>query len=335
MNTSRLDMPVLNMISYPTPLEEMPRLRQALRMKPRLFIKRDDLTQVGLGGNKTRKLDYVMADAKEKGADTVITWGGAQSNHCRQTLCYARRLNMDCHLVLNGRPDLKRQGNLFLFDIFGAALHFQPEEDRCMADCLELAKELKGKGKKPYVIGIGASSPLGSLGYIRCARELSEQAAALSIHITDLFCATGSGGTQAGLEIGRRLYLPGCRVHGVSVGTKKERQRDKVAKLIQDTIGYFALDMKVAPEELRIYDEYIGMGYAVPSKAGNEAIQLTGRTEAVLLDPVYTGKAMAGLMDQLERGALTDADAVVFLHTGGGPAIFNFVDTFQLEEEEA
>lgn len=321
--------PKLCKLSYPTPFHELENLRYKLGIKPRIFIKRDDCTEVGLGGNKNRKLDYVMYDAVKQKADTIITWGGLQSNHCRQTLAFSKILNMDCHLVLNGEPQEKHQGNLFVFDMFGAKLHYEKEESKCPDVCRNLEIELKKAGKNPYIVPIGASLPLGSLGYVDSAKEIAEQSAAAGIKVGHIFVATGSAGTQAGLEVGSKLYIPECKIHGITVSRYRNAQQKMVSTLSNELAEFIGEKMNFKTEDICVHDEYFGGQYAVPTKAGNEAIKLVGNTEAILLDPVYTGKAMSGMIDLLKKGALDDAEAVVFVHTGGYPAIFNFVESFK------
>jgi D-cysteine desulfhydrase family pyridoxal phosphate-dependent enzyme len=318
----------LGFLRYPTPFEELHNLRRAVNAKPRLFIKRDDLTEIGLGGNKNRKLDYVMQDALDSGADTIITSGGKQSNHCRQALAYAVRLGLECHLFLDGTDDAPHQGNLFVFDIFGAKLHFAEGDDALSDGIDSLAAELVSRGKKPYVIQFAASSPLGALGYVDSVGEIAEQAAACNAEIGHIFLATGSGGTQAGAEVGARLYLPDAKIHGVSVSRKRDDQAPKIARLAAETASFIETDFLFDESEIIIHDEYYGGQYGLPTQAGNDAIKLLGRTEAILTDPVYTGKALSALLDLLARGALDDGRDVVFLHTGGSPAIFNFTESF-------
>lgn len=324
--------PRLNLFQRPTPLHELVNLRKSTGVRPRIFVKRDDLTGAGLGGNKNRKLDFVMAEALAQGADTIITWAGVQSNHCRQTLAIARQLGMDCHLFLSGAEPPIKQGNLLYFGILGAHLHFFPEGEGMLEAIDPLVAELRGLGKKPFVIPIGASTPLGALGYVESAGEAIEQGRALGVEFGHAFVATGSSGTQAGIEIGAREGCPSMRVHGVSVSRDKESQKASVADLTNQTYRFLGLDESVQASDIIVHDEYYGGKYAVPTKAGNEAIYLLGRTEGILLDPVYTGKAMSGMLDLLKKGRLDDAEAVLFFHTGGHPAVFAYAADFQGEE---
>ena len=328
MQTSELNR--VGFLHLPTPLERLNRLPEAIRTECPLFVKRDDTTTVGLGGNKTRKLEYVAADALKMGADTLITWGGIQSNHCRQTAAYAAKLGLACHLVLNGKPSPEYQGNVLLFDLFGAELHFEEDEDACPDACLKLAQTLKDQGRRPYYIGIGASSPLGVLGYVDCAREIQVQAAEEKAEITDVFLPTGTGGTQAGLILG--FHGTAVRVHGISVSSDVEKQKGKLRRVLTQTCEAFPGQFAWNEEELLVDDRFIGAGYAIPSEQGNAAIRLLGRTEALTLDPVYTGKAMAGMLDWLASQESRQAKGVVFVHTGGSPAIFRFADDMKASD---
>jgi len=306
----------------------MARLRKDLGVKPRLFIKRDDLTDMGLGGNKNRKLEYVIKQALMEGADTIITWGGLQSNHCRQTLAYCCRLGLACHLVLSGSPQEKPQGNLLLFHIMGAQTHFQPKGTPGEAACQQLMKDLRKQGKRPFYIPLGASTPLGSLGYVEAVAEMARQAKELDVEIRHLYLASGSAGTQAGALVGARLHLPECQVHGVSVMRKQEELVPQVLALAGEVVDLLGAGLQIREDEVLVHDEYIGDGYAVPSQEGLDAIRRLAQQEGVLLDPVYTGKAMACMIAHLQSGALNGASAVAFLHTGGSPALFAYADSF-------
>ncbi len=319
----------LNMFSRPTPLHELPRLQEALGCKPRIFIKRDDLTQSGLGGNKNRKLDFVMAKAQSDGADTIITWAGVQSNHCRQTLAAAKHLGMECHLILGGEEPPARQGNLLYFTILKANLHFVPDNDDLDKVAQGLADDLRKRGRKPFIVPIGASTPLGALGYVESAKEAIEQGKDLGVRFGHAFVATGSAGTQAGIVVEAREACPAMKIHGVSVSRDSAQQQESVANLVNETYGLLGINERVTSDDIIVHDQYYGGQYAVPTEAGNEAIRLVAETEGVLLDPVYTGKAMSGMIDMLRKGELDDSEAVLFFHTGGYPAIFAFADYFQ------
>lgn len=318
------ELPRVGFLHLPTPLEAMTRLRSAVEAPCPLFVKRDDTTTVGLGGNKTRKLEYVAAQAAAEGADVLITTGGVQSNHCRQTAAYAARMGMACHLVLSGSPDAAHQGNVLLFDLYGATLHFQPDEDQCEADCLALAERLRAEGKRPHYICAGASTALGAAAYADCARELLAQADAQGIRLSDVFLPTGTGGTQAGLILG--FHGTGVRVHGISVSADVEKMKGRLRRICRETCGRFPGVFDWSEEELLVDSDFVGPGYAIPDPRGNAAIRLLGRTEALTLDPVYTGKAMAGMLAWLRTPESAQATGVVFLHTGGSPAIFSYAE---------
>ena len=312
---------------FPTPLEEMIGLEKELKTDKRLFFKRDDTTIVGLGGNKNRKLEYVMAEARQQGADTIVTWAGLQSNHCRQTLSYAVKMGMECHLVLNGEESNDVQGNLLIFKIFGAHLHYEPDEELCDQRCRELAMELDKQGKKTYYVPIGASFSLGSVPYIECAREIGEQLKTLGLVADHIYLASGSAGTHTGLLVGAKRYLGSCQVHGAAVSRSETEQKamvmDQSARLI-DYLGW--TDFELTAEDIFINDRHLGEGYAIPSEDGVNAMLRVGRSEAILLDPVYTGKAMACLIEELPLLKTRDNGVVIFLHSGGWPAVFKFND---------
>ncbi|HOA71419.1 MAG: D-cysteine desulfhydrase family protein [Bacillota bacterium] len=319
----------LGLFQRPTPLEELPRLQQALGCKPRIFVKRDDLTQSGLGGNKNRKLDFLMADALAQDSDVIITLGGVQSNHCRQTAAVATKLGLECHLILQGEEPAVRQGNLLYNTILGVNIHFVPEDGDMNQAAQDLVAELKEQGRKPYLIPVGGSTPLGALGYVESTMEVIEQAKELGVSFGHAFLATGSAGTQAGAEVASRELYPAMKIHGVSVSRDSEPQKKSVAEMTNRVYALLGIEKTVTPDDIIVHDEYYGEKYAVPTQAGNDAIRLVAQTEAILLDPVYTGKAMSGMLDLLRKGQLDDAEAVLFFHTGGYPAVFAFAEYFQ------
>ncbi len=312
---------------FPTPLTEMTRLEKELQTDKRLFFKRDDTTVVGLGGNKNRKLEYVMEDAKQNGSDTIITWAGLQSNHCRQTLAYAVKMGLECHLVLNGEESNDVQGNLLIFKIFGAHLHYEPVEELCDQRCKDLASELTKQGKKPYYVPIGASFPLGSIAYVDCAKEIGEQLKELGLVADHIFLASGSGGTHTGLLVGAKRHLGSCQVHGIAVSRSEAEQKAKILEQSTELISLLGWrDFEITAADVMINDRHLGDGYAIPTEDGMKAMIRVGRSEALLLDPVYTGKAMAGLIEELPFLNTRENGVIVFLHTGGWPAVFKFND---------
>lgn len=317
-------LPRIGYLHLPTPLECLDNLAGAVGAPCPLLVKRDDTTTVGLGGNKTRKLEYVCAQAKAEGADVLITTGGVQSNHCRQTAAYAAKLGMACHLVLSGEADCAHQGNVLLFDLYGAQLHFQPDEDQCDADCRALVEQLRSEGLHPHYIVAGASTAYGAAAYAECADEIMSQAADAGVQISDVFLPTGTGGTQSGLILG--FHGSGVRVHGVSVSADEAKMKGRLRRICAETCAAFPGRYAWAESDLLVTDRFVGPGYAIPDDRGNAAIRLLGRTEALTLDPVYTGKAMAGMLDWLRSPDAADATGVVFLHTGGSPAIFSYAD---------
>lgn len=315
-------------LKTPTAFHELNNLKKELDTSQKIYIKRDDCTEIGLGGNKSRKLEYLLYDAIDKKSDTIITVGGKQSNHCRQTLAYANKLGLETHLILDGVEEENPQGNLFLFGIMGANIHYVEDENETLHYAEKLEKKLINEGKKPYFIPVGASVPIGSVAYIESLKEIKTQSEEIGINIDHIFVATGSAGTQAGLEVGKKLFLKDTKIHGVSVSRKRELQQVLVSDLANNVSEFLKLNLKFKPEEIIVHDEYYGGKYAVPTKKGNEAIKLIAKTEGIILDPVYTGKAMSGLIDLLQKQYFKNNENICFIHTGGSPAIFNFTKSF-------
>lgn len=313
-----------------TPIEHLPHLSKYLG-GPNIYVKRDDLLGLTAGGNKTRKLEFVIADALSKGADTVITTGAIQSNHCRLTLSAAVREGLKCRLLLEerveGSYDDKALGNNFLFKLLGAErIVVVPTGTDLMAKMEEMAKEVSQEGGKPYVISGGASNPLGALGYVSCAQEISRQAFDLAIPIDHVVCASGSGGTHAGLVTGFVGNQDEIRVTGISVRAEREKQEAWVLELANKTTALIGSNRSISPEAVVVRDEFVGPGYSLPTKEMVNAVQLFARTEGILLDPVYTGKAAAGLIGLTEEKVFGKNSNVLFLHTGGSPALYAYAD---------
>ncbi len=317
----------------PTPFEEMPTLAAELG-GPRLFVKRDDQTGLAFGGNKARKLDFILADAVAKGSDSVITWAGVQSNWARMTAAGSRRLGMDPILVLARREDQEvapADGNLLLDRILGADVRIiEPGGDR-EATVTEIAAAERAAGRTPYVVSVGGSRtggdmvlPLGSVAYANGFREMLEQAREAGATITHVVHASGSGSTQAGLVVAAKMLAPEVKVIGISTGGSKAPSEANVLAIARETVEAMGLDLEVGPSDVVVHDEYVGEGYGILNEDVVETIALTARTEGILLDPVYTGKAMAGLFDMARNGAFSPTDTVVFLHTGGTPALFPY-----------
>lgn len=316
----------------PTPLEELPRLTRALG-GPRLFIKRDDQTGLATGGNKTRKLEYLIGEALAQKAEVVITQGATQSNHARQTAAAAARLGLACEILLENRTgstelDYLNSGNVLLDRLLGATLQRYPAGTDMDAAMAARADELRAQGKRPYVIPGGGSNPVGALGYVTAALELVEQANNAGLDIRLLVTATGSTGTQAGLVAGLQGCRSGIPVLGICVRTPRAIQEEKVHALAQRTAELLGVPNAVAREQVVANSDYVGAGYGVPTEGMFDALELVARTEGILLDPVYSGKAMAGLIDLVRRGQFRRDDDVVFLHTGGTAGLFGYVHAF-------
>ena len=316
----------------PTPLEPLPNLTKLLG-GPQLYIKRDDCTGLSSGGNKTRKLEFLMADALQKGADTVITQGAIQSNHARQTAAAAAKLGMKCQILLENRtgsqsPDYCGSGNVLLDHIHGAPTRNFPAGTDMNAAMEVVAEEVRSKGGKPYIIVGGGSNPIGALGYVNCALELVAQANDMSLRIDHLVHATGSAGTQAGLVAG----LEGLRSHipvlGIGVRAARPLQEENVYKLACATADLLGMTGAVARDRVVANTDYVGPGYGKPTDAMIEAINLLARVEGILLDPVYSGKGMSGLIDLIRKGHFKASENVVFLHTGGSVGLFGYNDLF-------
>jgi L-cysteate sulfo-lyase len=321
--------PRIRITHAPTPLEPMRRLT-ALLGGPDLWIKRDDCTGLASGGNKTRKLEYLMADALAKGADTIITQGATQSNHARQTAAIAAKLGLRCHLILEDRTgyrhdDYRNSGNVFLDRLLGAQFSEVPagtDMDQAME---ALAARLNDDGRRPYVVPGGGSNAVGALGYVTCALELAGQANNAGLAIDCLVTATGSAGTQAGLVAGMEGGRTGIPVLGIGVRAPKLAQEEKVFQLAVQTAELLGVAGAVRREAVVANCDYVGEGYGVPTPGMIEAVTLVARTEGILLDPVYSGKAMAGLIDLVRRGELRKGQNVVFLHTGGAVGLYGYL----------
>jgi L-cysteate sulfo-lyase len=316
----------------PTPLEPMKNLSKLLG-GPNLWIKRDDCTGLATGGNKTRKLEYLMAEAVAQGADTVITQGATQSNHARQTVAAACKLGMQSHILLEDRTgytraEYKKSGNVFLDTLMGASISEVPADTDMNAAMERLAGELRAKGRKPYVIPGGGSNAVGALGYVTCALELAQQANDMGLVIDALVHATGSAGTQAGLVVGMHGARTQIPVLGIGVRAPKPAQEQRVFDLACQTAELIGVKGAVAREDVVANCDYVGPGYGLPTPGMVEAVRLLARHEGILLDPVYSGKGMAGLIDLVRKGHFKKTDNVVFLHTGGAVALYGYTEAF-------
>lgn len=310
----------------PTPLDDAPRLSQALG-GPELLIKRDDLTGLGLGGNKLRKLEFLLADALRKGADTIVTTAAAQSNMCRQTAAAARKLGLDVVLILRGTEREAVQGNLLLDRVFGAQIHFieitDPYSDVSTQKMRAVADDLTRAGKHPYIIDLRTiSAALAALGYVAGGLELHRQLLERSIAPSHIFVATGSGGTHAGLLLASEMLGRDWRIQGISVQRPADEMRGRVAQKVAEAADLLAWKTAITPDTILIDDGYIGPAYGVTTPAGVEAMALAGRTEGLVMDPTYSGKSFAGLIGHIRQKRVGVGDTIVFIHTGGAPGLF-------------
>jgi len=309
--------PRLRFAHLPTPVEAMPHLSAAFK-GPHLLIKRDDQTGLAFGGNKTRKLEYLLAAAREQGANILITAGAVQSNHCRQTVAAAARFGLDCILVLFGDPPDPPDGNHLLHYLLGAEIVFT-ERDKVEDELENVFQSAHSAGRKPYLIPYGGSNPTGAMGYVNAMLELAEQ----DIDPDWIVFPSSSGGTQAGMLVGARLTgFPG-KILGISVDEPADDLTALVAELATATAAYIGKDWAFKASDVLVNDDYTGEGYAVMGAPEIEAIRLFATLEAQLLDPVYTGRAAAGLIDLIRQGNFDDTDTVLFWHTGGSPALFS------------
>ncbi|MFL5296873.1 MAG: D-cysteine desulfhydrase [Phenylobacterium sp.] len=316
----------------PTPLEPLPRLTQALATSPgggpELWIKRDDCTGLAGGGNKTRKLEYLLGDALANDADTLVTQGATQSNHVRQTAAAAARFGLACEIILEDRTgsnatDYTQSGNVLLDELMGAAIRRVPGGTDMNAALAEVAAEVAERGGRPYVIPGGGSNVIGALGYVECALELVSQANEIGLEIDRIVTATGSAGTHAGLVAGLAVMGADIPVLGIGVRAPKEAQEANVFKLAQETADLLGHKDRVTRDLVVADCDYVGAGYGLVDDAVIEALKLAARTDAILLDPVYTGKAMKGLIALAQAGRF-DGETVVFLHTGGAQGLFGY-----------
>ncbi len=317
-----------------TPIESLPNFSKALGGNVNIYIKRDDLLPGCAGGNKTRKLDFCIADALEQGADTLITCGAVQSNHARLTLSWAVHEGLDCHLVLEervkGSYDPDASGNNFLFKLLGASSITVVPGGSPMLEAMEsVAQKLREQGKKPYVIPGGASNSIGALGYAACAQECMGQLFHMGLNIHTMVVPSGSAGTHAGIVTGMYGNNTNIPVLGMNVSRPKGVQEELVHKLVKETAERIGLMQDIPDSAVTCFGEYVGPGYSLPTESMVEAVQLLACTEAILLDPVYSGKAMSGLIDQVREGTFPRGSNVLFLHTGGSPALYAYTDTFR------
>lgn len=319
--------PRFSLCHQPTPIEPMTRLGAELG-GPNLYIKRDDCTGLATGGNKTRKLEYLVGDAIAHNADMLVTQGAVQSNHVRQTAAAACKVGMKCHALLERRvpgktASYEETGNVFLDKVFGATIEFRPDGLDMNAEAEAVAEKLKGEGHRPYFIPGGGSNPIGALGYVSCALEIAEQERESGIYFDWLVMGTGSTGTQAGLIAGFQASARELPVMGISVRQPHDRQVAAVHRLTNATLEKLEAS-GVAVSKVHVDDGYVGDGYGIPADSTLEAISTTALLEGILLDPVYSAKGMAGLIGLIRQGFFKPTDNVLFLHTGGSAALFAY-----------
>jgi len=310
-------MPRVRLANLPTPVETLPRLSAALN-GPVISIKRDDLTGgLGFSGNKTRKLEFVYAEALANSAKTLITVGSVQSNHCRQTAALAARFGLDCILVLFGRDPDEKDGNLLLDSLFGASVVWTGRE-QYKETLQQVFDQAWTDGKRPYLIPLGASNAVGTLGYVYAMKEFIEQ----GLDVDTIILASSSCGTQAGLVLGARMFGFKGEILGISIDHPAEKMRSRIAALATEASERIGQKIIFDPDEVKVNDDFIGPGYAVMTDLEKNAIELFARKEAILLDPVYTGRAAGGMIDHINRKILHQGQHILFWHTGGVPALF-------------
>ena len=335
MHLSRF--PRLRLAHLPTPLEYLKRLSEELG-GPEIWIKRDDCTGLSTGGNKTRKLEFLMAEAQIQGADTAMTQGAVQSNHVRQTSAFAAKLGMKCHVLLEDRTgytddNYNHNGNVFIDLLHGATYEKRGPGLDMNAEMEVVADKLRDAGSNVYTIVGGGSNATGALGYVDCAFELLHQANDKDLVLDHIVHATGSTGTQAGLIVGLKAMNANIPLLGISVRAPKETQEENVYKLAVETASKLGCDGVVNRDDIVANSDYVGKGYGFPTEAGIEAIKMFAELEGILLDPVYSSKGAAGLIDLIRKGSFKKSDRVVFIHTGGSASLFGYTKHFDFADK--
>jgi D-cysteine desulfhydrase len=311
-----------------TPIEKLPRFTQALG-GPNIYIKRDDLLGLTSGGNKTRKLEFLVADALAQKADTLITCGAPQSNHARLTLAAAVKEGLKCQLVIEERVsksyNLEASGNNFLYRLLGVEkIKVVPGGSDMMKEMQALADKVASDGRKAYIIPGGGSNVIGATGYVACAEEILSQAFDMGLNIHHVVTASGSAGTHAGLLTGFYGCNSNIPITGINVSRKKDVQEALVHKLVLQTATHVGIKQEIPKTAVNCFDDYVGAGYSLPTKGMVEAVKLLAQTESILLDPVYSGKAMDGLIDLVKKGHFKKGENILFIHTGGSPALYAY-----------
>ena len=317
-----------------TPLELLPRLTEALD-GPEIWIKRDDCTGLSTGGNKTRKLEFLMADAISNDADVVLTQGATQSNHARQTAAAAAKLGLKCHILLEDRTGMndlsyRENGNVLLNNLHGASMEHRGPGLDMNSEMEAVAEKFRKDGSTAYTIPGGGSNPVGALGYANCAQELILQSTEMGHAFDHIIHATGSAGTQAGLIVGLKALNAQIPLLGIGVRAPKNKQEENVYKLAVETAKKLGCEGIVSPKDVVANCDYVGPGYGLPAKSTLEAIDIFARLEGILLDPVYSGKGAAGLIDLVRRKYFKRGERVIFIHTGGAIALAGYLDSFKI-----
>jgi L-cysteate sulfo-lyase len=320
--------PRVRLFPAPTPLERLDNLTKALG-GPEIWIKRDDCTVVATGGNKVRKLEWLIGEAREQGASHIVTQGAVQSNHVRQTAAVARKFGMACTALLEHRIDTNDRdylgsGNVLLDKLFGCRIEYRPGGIDMNAEAEKKGEELRAAGEKAYVIPGGGSNRVGALGYVSCAQELMQQVDEMGLKIDRIVTATGSAGTHAGLVVGLEGTNANIPVLGIGVRLPRDRQEANVHRLAEATADYVGMKGGIRRETIVANCDYVGEGYGIPTRGMGEAVKMLAQEEGILLDPVYSGKAMAGMIDLIRKRELKAGERVVFLHTGGAVGLFGY-----------
>lgn len=318
-------LPCYSLAQLPTPIQSLPALTRALG-GPELLIKRDDQTGLAFGGNKTRKLEFLVGQALAQGADTLVTAGAAQSNHCRQTAAAAAKAGLKCELLLNGKKPELPVGNLLLNELLGATEHWI-ERPQLPAKLRELPEQLRTQGCKPYVIPVGGSNGVGATGYVLAMLELADQLRASGQSVDHIMFGSVSGGTQAGMVLGARITGFAGQLHGLSIDKNEpelDAYEEEVTQIANECADYIGSDVRLTKDDIKVIYGYMGEGYGIVGNLEREAIRLMARHEGILLDPVYAGRAFGALVDSIRKEVFKRGETVLFWHTGGAPALFAY-----------
>lgn len=321
-NIEKIDLCLL-----PTPIVLLNRLSDHLG-GPKIYMKRDDLTGIAFGGNKNRKLEYIMADAVRKGSDIILTEGAINSNHCLQTAACAAKLGLKCEIILSGEIPEEITGNYLLFQILGITIHIVNEKEERTEKMKKRAEELILEGKKPYIVPTGGSTAIGALGYINCMSEVAKQSKEMKINFDYFIHAAGSSGTQAGMLIGKELFAPDIDIISISGGMDIEELSNESKSIINEFNAIYNVLKSTSNISTKVVGGYEGPGYGLASKEMAETVKRVAQLEGVFLDPVYNGKAMVGLIDMVKSKKFSKDQNILFLHSGGGPSIFDFKNSF-------